>query len=156
MDGAHCRTDEIYEAEVREVVEQQYLPKVPAAIQHMPHGNFLPCAGNFTENSFQAFQVNKYLSQNAKLTKVSKQRLQPKRRNQMKRSCSQQSSDSFAATASGKKTRSTTNAPTMKIEAQTLCLAALKRQRTHELDKSHCEALFCGWPNLNSHKEGGI
>ena len=29
------RTDETYEAEVRAVVEQQYLPKVPAPIQHM-------------------------------------------------------------------------------------------------------------------------
>ena len=29
------RTDETYEAEVRAVVEQQYLPKVPVPIQHM-------------------------------------------------------------------------------------------------------------------------
>ena len=29
------RTDEAYEAEVRAVVEQQYLPKVPVPIQHM-------------------------------------------------------------------------------------------------------------------------
>ena len=33
-DGAHC-TDETYEAEVRAVVEQQYLSKVPVPIQHM-------------------------------------------------------------------------------------------------------------------------
>ena len=29
------RTDETYEAEVRAVAEQQYLPKVPVPIQHM-------------------------------------------------------------------------------------------------------------------------
>ena len=47
-------TDETYEAEVRAVVEQQYLPEVPVSVQHMAILNLLPlgCFENADEMLF--------------------------------------------------------------------------------------------------------